>query len=176
MHPISYGIDSGDTIRSVGGYFDHFAELNGAPGLAGRVLGTPIWDWVSGSGAVALQHALLGRARRADAPLELRFRCDSPAERRLLRMTIVSGADGGLEFRCTAEALESRAIPALLDPHAARGDELITLCAWCNRFAAGGAWVEAEDALDDASLGLDGRLPRVTHGACPRCAELVAGD
>jgi hypothetical protein len=174
MEHTAYRIDSRDTIVWFDDGFRRFAEANGQPELPNRVVDTPIWHWIKGPSAMALHRALLYRARRATGPLQLNFRCDSPAERRLMRMTIVPHPAAGLEFRCVTVLATPRAPQALLDSNAVRGDALITLCAWCNRFRANGTWVEAEEALDDPALGLDGQLPGITHGVCDICFDVVA--
>lgn len=57
--------------------------------------------------------------------------------------------------------------------HAARRflgdvDLMITRCAWCNRYALAGHWLEP----DEAPASLPRHLAhRVTHGICQRCAD-----
>ena len=79
--------------------------------------------------------------------------------------------DGGVVFTTWFEAVEEREYQPLLDYDRPRGEAKVRLCAWCNRFDAGG-WREAEDAAAHVAQA-DGNPPAVEHGLCEICELLL---
>ena len=154
--------------------WDAFALPNDAPELAsGAVLGQPIMSYVVGIEARHLTRALIDRALAAGR-VKVPFRCDSPGERRTMRMTVQATGDG-VEFGTRIEATERR--PShLLGRDEDRADDLVAVCAWCKRMRVGTAWLELEAAAEALPLFEDARMPTVTHGICERCVIAVTGS
>jgi hypothetical protein len=166
----SYAIDAGGTILWTDEGFAELARTHGRPDLAAGAVGRPLADFVAGDRPRALQESLIERARTGAEPLELRYRCDSPEMRRFAVLRIEAQPDGVVVFSTWFESVEERPHLPLLDDRLARGDGVVQLCAWCNRVDVGG-WREAEDAVQEMTLG---DLPRVEHSVCEICELLLA--
>ena len=61
----------------------------------------------------------------------------------------------------------------LLDPEAPRGEEVLPMCGWCDRFEVEGEWVEVEEAARRLRLFARPDLPALSHGICAECSELL---
>jgi hypothetical protein len=167
-----YAIDSTGRIVSVDEGFRALAQRHGQPRLPDTAVGRPLLDFVAGTRPRALQSALIARARRDRRPLEVRYRCDSPDERRYAVLVMDPEREpGGIVFRTWFEAIESRDHQPLLDLSQPRGDRVVWLCAWCNRVDARG-WREVEHVA--ARLPRTKcPLPRVEHSVCDVCELLL---
>lgn len=173
--PLVYCLDAADRIASLNDAYLHDAAAGGPieavrEALMGRVL------WQVLPQATDWYGPLVRRARADGREIHFRFRCDTPALRRLLRMRIVPDAStGGVCFESTIVGVQPRPPVALLDPAVPHGSDLVTMCSWCKRVEARGEWLEVEDALERLEAAGIRSLPSVTHGVCPRCLdELVA--
>ena len=165
----TYAIDADGILVAVDDGFRELARAHGHPELPDAAVGRPLTDFVAGSRPRALQRSLVERAHRAGRALELRYRCDAPEERRFGLLRIEARPDGGTEFTTWFESVEERERQPLLDYELPRGDRIVWLCAWCNRFDVGG-WREAEDASQRLTLA---PLPRVEHSVCDICELLL---
>jgi hypothetical protein len=47
------------------------------------------------------------------------------------------------------------------------------MCSFCKQVACAGNWVEIEEAVAHMRLFEDNNPPRVSHGACPSCYQIV---
>jgi hypothetical protein len=119
----SYAIDRDDRIVWTDDGFAALAESHGQPGLPHDAVGRPLTDYVAGSKAKALQHALIAKARgKGREPLELRYRCDSPAMRRYAVLRLEARPDDALVFTTWFESTEQRAYrPCSTLPSRAQG-------------------------------------------------------
>lgn len=171
---VQYRIDEKDEIVSVDDAWQHIAD--GMPlshVRASEVTGRVLWDFIGDSTTRHIYQRIVARVR-AGRTAQFTLRCDTPSLRRLLRMTIRSDANGAVEF-CT-EPLEEveRATVPLLSIDAARSDELLRACGWCNRVDIDvDNWVEAEVAVEQLQLFERAALPYLTHGLCDRCLEAM---
>lgn len=169
----AYAIDRDGVISWTDEGFADLAREHGQSPLAdaGRVVGRPLLDFVAGERPRALQRSLIERARAAQEPLALRYRCDSPAMRRHAVLELLPQPFGALVIRTWFESVEGRPYLSLLDYERPRGDGEVRLCAWCNRVDAGG-WREAdEDALGSVATGAN--PPRIDHSVCEICELLL---
>ena len=171
-----YAVDADDRIREIAGKWDEFAVGNAAPGLLrDRVIGTPLLDHVTGLEVRQLTRMLLDRARRGPTR-DLDFRCDSPGERRSLRMRLSSLPADGVRFETTLLSSAPRAWRRILDAGSPRCEELVTACSWCVKVKlSDGRFVEIDEAVDALGLFRDGAIPRLTHGICPACRGALRG-
>jgi hypothetical protein len=171
----SWAVARDDTIAWVDRGFDQLAGIHGLPDLPDRVVGRPLIEFVAGSRPRALQQRLLARARASSDPLVLHYRCDAPHERRIGLLELTGQPGGGVIFATTFVECTGRSRQPLLDPAVPRGDRVIRECAWCNKFHAGGAWCEVEEAAEMVAGTPGAPLPRVEHGVCDTCEMLLAG-
>lgn len=167
--PVVYHVDRDDRLIQVSESWTVFAGANDAPELAGpKVLGRPLWDFIADIGTVHLYRGLLERVR-AGRPAQFPFRCDGPAVRRPMEMTMVEAGDGGVEFRCQFLGDRPRDPQPVLDRRADRSHDLLVLCGWCKKALAGGEWVEVEVAVGRLAPFDRAAPPRLSHGICPPC-------
>lgn len=170
-----YRVDAAGLIREVGADWDRFAELNGAPWLAGgAVVGRPLADFIDDVTSRHLYELLLARAR-AGRPVTIPFRCDGPAVRREMVMQLHPAPDGAVDIETRVRRETARPPVALLDRSAPRAETLpVTMCGWCNRVRTGpGTWQEVEDAVAALRLLSFPAPPPLSHGICPTCREAV---
>jgi hypothetical protein len=171
---LSYAIDEHDHLVRVDEGYYSFAEENGWA-EAGTSLGRSLWDYVAGDEMRKLQRMLVRRVRDGLGSVELPFRCDSPGLRREMDLRIAARR-GGRAVLFSARTRSERAWEApqpLLDPEAPRGEETLTMCGWCDRFAVGDEWVEVEEAARRLELFDRPELPALRYGVCPECNQLL---
>lgn len=169
--PTVYRIDGGDTIVFVDEPWRAFARANGAPELADGAVDHSVWEFVAGMEVTLIWQEILARAR-GGKPVSFPYRCDSPAQRRLLLMEVKPLQSGGVEFVSSVSRIEDRDPVALLAAHYADGTA-IRSCSWCRRFDAGG-FVEVEEAIERLGL-LEQEMRPITHTICEGCSpELLA--
>jgi hypothetical protein len=165
----SWAIAPDDTIAWVDAGFNELATYHGVPGLGERAVGRPLIDFVAGRKPQELQVALLSRARRAEEPLRLSYRCDSPCERRVGILELEGQPGGGVVMRSTFTERQPRSPEPLLDPSVPRHGASVRECAWCNRFDVDG-WRDAEEA---ARRVASGPLPPIEWSVCEICSMLL---
>ena len=171
---LSYAIDEQDRLVRVDEGYYRFAAENGWAEAA-TSLGRSLWDYVAGEDLRKVQRLLLRRVRDEVGSVELPFRCDSPGVRREMDIRIAAGRGGrAVLFSARLRAEEEREEPMpLLDPEAPRGEELLVMCGWCDRFEVEGEWVEVEEAARRLDLFDRSELPALSHGICPECNDLL---
>jgi hypothetical protein len=153
--------------------FGRFATENGAPELAPPTcLGRSLLACIADRTTAHICRRLFERVRIRGTPVTFPIRCDSPALRRYLRITIAR-RPGSFLVRSTVDRTEARAPQELLDVPRNDDGTLLTMCGWCKRIDVHGAWWEVEDAVNE--LGLFGRsvLPAITHGMCQQCHDQI---
>jgi hypothetical protein len=171
---VRYEIDRSDRIVWVCDDWDPFARQNGAPHLTAKeVLGQSIWDHVTGDENRYL-YRQIHDAVRSGRSVSFPLRCDSPDLRRLLDVTLTPRTDLRVHFETAVRSVEPREHVALLDVQAPRSEKPLRICAWCKRVQLPARqWVEVEEAVVALRLFEQDRLPILTHGICPPCAEAV---
>ncbi len=137
-------------------------------------LGRSLWDFVAGEDMKKLQRMLIRRVRGEAGGVELPFRCDGPDVRREMDIRITSSSAGRLvRFNGALRSEQGREFQPLLDPKVERGDDLVEMCGWCDRFRVDGEWVEVEEAAARLRLFQRGGPPAISHGVCPDCTEML---
>jgi len=171
--PYLYRITPDDLIEFVNDAWIQFAEINGSPTLPQKVIGTTLWQYISGQEVVHLSRQLVAKIRQTKTEVSVPFRCDSPSIRRFMRMKIMPLAQGRIEFCTWVEREEPFQNPIrLLDPCATKTPmELVRMCAWCKKIAKDGCWLEVEDAIEQLRLFDRLTLPAITHGICDSCLK-----
>ncbi len=171
---LSYAIDEHDHLIRVDEGYYRFAEENGWH-EAGSSLGRSLWDYVAGHEMVKLQRLLVRRIRDEVGDVELPFRCDGPGVRREMEIRIVARPGGRVVlFSARLRSAEERELPQrLLDPATPRGEDMLEMCGWCDRFEVDGEWVEVEEAARRLELFDKPELPALSHGICPDCQAIL---
>src|ERR1700750_2238534 len=111
----AWGIAPDATTAWVDAGFHQLAGYHGVPDLGELAVGRPLIEFVAGAKPRELQLELLARARRSDEPLLLRYRCDSPAERRFGVLEFEGQPGGGVVVRSAFTEREPRSPEPLLD-------------------------------------------------------------
>lgn len=170
--PIIYRIDAKDRICGCNDAWISFAQDNeGEESLPEQVVGRLLWEVVTDPTLQELYQRMVAKARTGQ-PVQFRYRCDAPNERRVFHMTLRGEPGGVVEFRSELKSYEERPSVEWLKPHAATGKELVRLCSWCARvFVEGLGWVSIERAIErHGSLQGQGS-PKLTHGMCEDCRD-----
>lgn len=171
---IEYRIDGADRVVSVNDAWTKAAKSDAGPELLPPgILGRSLWEAIGDPTAQQLYGTLVGRVRAGAGPVNLVFRCDTPEQRRLLRLRIAA-AGRGILFEARFLAVKDRPPVALLSRAARRSRELLRICAWCKRVPMpDGRWVEVEEAMNRLDLLDAPALPQLTHGICPACSTVL---
>lgn len=172
VEALSYAIDDQDRLIRLDEGFYRFAEENGWEEVGGS-LGRSIWDFVAGHDVRRLQRMLVRRVRDGVRDVELPFRCDGPDVSREMDIRIAAGRSGRVVlFSARLRSERERDEPQpLFDPDRPRGEELLPMCAWCDRFEIDGEWVEVEEAAKRLELFRRSELPAIDHTICPEDEE-----
>jgi hypothetical protein len=170
-----YRITPGDLVEFVNDAWIRFAEENGTPTLPQKVIGSSLWQHISGPEVAHLSRQLLAKIREMKTEVSVPFRCDSPSMRRFMRMNIIPLDQGRIEFRTWVEREELVQHPIrLLDPCATQNIAgLIRMCSWCKKIHKNGCWLEIEDAIEQLRLFDPQTIPAITHGICDHCLKMM---
>lgn len=170
-------IDGEDRICYVNEEWLAFALENDTPEITrASVMKKPIWDFIEDAETRAIFNELISRVRQTMSAVSVPFRCDSPDRVRQMSMELVPLLDEEVQFNCRMVREEAREPVGMLDPGAARSDELVKICSWCKRIETdAGRWVEIDRAIDEMGLFGETRPPRTTGGICPDCKHKVFG-
>lgn len=179
---LTYRIDRHDVIADVNDGWAPFAQTNHAPQIA-DVLGQSLWDHVADGTTRQVYRDLLARVREGHE-VTFSYRCDAPALRRFMRMTMIPAPDRGVVFQSVVERTEARAVSPLVDGPAAgqpgppgSSGVIVRVCSWCKRVHVRETWQEVEVAVEWLGLFGGGPAPSLTHGMCEDCyARVMAAD
>jgi hypothetical protein len=167
----SYEIDENDRIVDVDEAWIAFARENGyALDSREQVLGTELRQTIAGWMTGDLYDELFRRLRGQRGQAALRYRCDSPEQRRFLELQIGALPDAHLRF--TSRLLETaprRRVP-ILDPKVRRNGQWHVICSVCLKLRdADESWREIEEAIPDPYEEPEGGLPSLSYTVCPGC-------
>ena len=172
---IRYQIDGRDAITSVSDSWAPFARANGAAALAEGALGRSLWEFVSEVTTEHLYRNLVTRVR-AGHTVTFPYRCDAPALRRFMQMTMTPGPHEVVAFESVTLRTESRPPVNFVTQPDLRTDRLLRMCSWCKRVDVNGDWEEIERAVERLGLFGGRQVSEVTHSICPDCIERMTGD
>ena len=174
---MSYLVDEHDRIIDVGPGWDEFAEANDGEGAyAATVLNRPLSDFIAGPDVQTVIKALLKRARKLKRPLTFPFRCDAPDKVRHMSITLTPTSTDLVGVRSTLLREDLREPAPVLDRRAERSDDVIRICAWCNRINVDGTWREVDEVVDQLDLFSHGLVPSLSHGICDDCFHTLAEE
>lgn len=173
-----YRITPDDVIEFVNDAWVRFAVENGGSALCQGVIGTSLWNYISGRQVVHLSRELLTRVRDSRCEATIPFRCDSPLIRRFMWMKISPVSNGKLEFCTWTEREEPYSEPIqILNPAVSKGrEQFLRMCAWCKKIYTGSFWLEIEEAIGRMRLFDHAAMPTITHGICDRCFQITTTD
>lgn len=173
MSTYIYVIDKFDKIISVSDNWLSFAQQNmaGVSCHPDNILNISLWKFIKGIETKQLYKILLKTVRTKGRSIGFPFRCDSPAKRRYLELTISPIHQEYIEFSSRIIREELRDTVKILEWDIPRSDELIKMCSMCKKVELGTIWVEVEAAIASLKLFEQNRLPRISHGLCPGCYE-----
>jgi hypothetical protein len=188
---VAYAIDRNERIVAIGeSNWNEFATANDGDGvLANDIVGRPLFDFVSGDHIKdayrRMLTAVLGGERKI---AQFRFRCDAPAVRREMRMSVTPLRDAGAVvaalFQSQTVAVEDRPPINLFGlfnrprrPAVQR--TIVTVCSFCHAVSdedAGNGrdrtWVSAETYYrKGGSSDVD-----VSHGICGGCFRRIEAE
>lgn len=147
---LSYDLSVQNRIVGLDGDWDRQSQ-----GMGQAVMGRPIWDFVVGLDTRSYLNALLFAARRAGDVIAVRYRCDTPSERRLYRMEIAPLEGGGLRVHHLPLEISPNEVPPRPEPPGA------CCCSQCLCWQRDGVWGELP-ALPSVRAPVDYRI-------CPNC-------
>jgi hypothetical protein len=172
-----YHVDGQNRITQVSPNWDAFALANDAPEVcAGKILNRHLMDYLDGFETKHLYDIMLGKVRKSQHPITVPFRCDAPALRRFMELTMRPWKGEGVEFQTLVLREEARTPTILLDRASRRGGGAVSMCAWCKRVNVGSEWLEVEDAVAKLQLFQEPVVPELTHGICNSCRAQVEDE
>jgi hypothetical protein len=169
---LKYSIDDQNRLVYVNDAWTTEARDAALPDLAPpAVLGRNLWQVIRDPAIQYLFDPIFTRMRAGRIPgASYSFRCDTPTQRRLLRLTLETGANRTLDFTTAILAVQDRPGVGVLDTERSRSDDFLRICSWCKRVPCpDGQWREVEEAIPGLGDLDRGPLPGLTHGICPRC-------
>lgn len=172
---VVYHLDREDRFVSTNSAWDHFARGNGAPELAAqKVYGSPLWLFVASLETAMIYRKLFARVREDGVRVRIPFCCDSPDLRRFMRMEIRPWKAGGLEIACRLLRVKKRRRMPLLDAEQPHTRQMIRMCSWCLRVEEPATrWTVLETYARESRIMERERVPRISHGICPRCMRQI---
>ena len=174
-----YRIDVRDIIVSVSRNWESFARDNawGSELSPKNVVGHLLWDFIQDIETRHLYKEVFRRVRAGKPIGPIPFRCDSPQERRFLKLFITLLADGQIEITSTIVRAERRDPIRLLDKDMPRSSDFIRICSMCKKISTShNKWVEIEEGLAQLRPFEASEMPRLTHGLCPDCYQAIIPD
>jgi hypothetical protein len=168
----TYRINVDNTIASVSENWHSFAVENGGTESCKpeNVIGSPLWDFISGQETRHLYEIILKKARTHKQPVQLKFRCDSPDNCRYLQLSIIPLKDDTLEFQSKILRTISREPIVLLENNRECSDSFVKMCSVCKKIAVSDSeWEETDLAINSLQLFDYKQLPQISHGLCQSC-------
>ncbi|MBF0217981.1 MAG: hypothetical protein HQL49_00415 [Gammaproteobacteria bacterium] len=167
---VEFNLNEQNIIVSVGGEWDQFALANNAPELVGeQVIGLSVLDFVSGNVTRQFLQSLLQLVRSGSRPIELEYRCDSPLEKRFMKMHVSLTLSGQVRFINSTLRIEHRDQACHISKSVQRGKNTNIRCSICNLIKSSHDWLEPEKISafnTQAHTGL-----QVVYGICDSCAQ-----
>ena len=115
MGHLVYEVDAEDVVTRIDGEWDAFAAQNAARScLATQVIGRSLWEFVRDPALRAIYEALFASIRGSGGEKSFPFRCDSPHQRRTMRMTVRDLGAGAVRITSALEEVASIAPPLLV--------------------------------------------------------------
>ena len=172
-------VDKNDFILSVSENWRSFSEENfGAETCSPEnAVGSSLWDHIRDPETKHVYEIIIQKVRRYKRQATFSFRCDSPAERRFLELSVIPMKDGTIEFESRIIRTELRKPVELLKTDIKRSDNFIKICSMCKKIAISEMqWEEVEIAIQKLKLFDKDVLPQFTHGVCRSCYDATMAE
>ncbi len=170
----SYELDRSDRIVQCSDSWDNFALDNDGHHLTfDRIKGQSIWDHITDDRTVELYRRIFASAR-SGTPVQFFLRCDSPAIRRLLHVSVSPTIDGNVRTTTMVFRADARTPVETLS---CRDDDTheggcYDLCTWCNKLEDEG-WVEVEEVVSRRKDKGLASSPAVRGSICDSCYDRI---
>lgn len=167
---VEFSLNDQNEIVAVGKEWDQFALKNNAPELVGgKVIGRHVLDFVSGNVTRQFLLAILELVRSGSQPIELDYRCDSPYERRFMKMSVSLMKSGQVCFINSTLRVETRTQECFISKAVQRSKNTSIRCSMCNLVQYSQDWVEPEQLLTTHKQTHSELL--VIYGICESCTK-----
>jgi hypothetical protein len=176
MKQYIYRINKADQITYVNSDWLDFARESDAYELTeSSVLGTSIWDFVSGADTRLLYESIFSRLRANNNEVIIPFRCDSPTIIREMELALCSMPNECIQMVGRLLSRRERPYTPLLDPGVSRNKKEIIICSFCRRIqVTEGTWSEVEAAVVRLRAFSHSNAPRLIESVCSQCREKVS--
>lgn len=144
-----YWLDDNDIIvRTCSGWDEFALANNGGEVLSGRTIGQPIWAFIKDDNTRMWVYALLQNVRVSGKTIIRPYRCDSPEEKRFMRMEVRRETDQliSLRHRIMRSEKISQAVNIVYQPKKFVQTRL-QRCSICNRLHDGEKWLDIEEFI-----------------------------
>lgn len=170
----TYTIDSQDCFVEISDNWDGFALANeGEEFIREKILRHSLWEFIANQETIQLYEALLKKVRNQKISVEFPFRCDAPECRRFMKMRIEPLPSSKVIFKSRIKREESRDPIILLAPGTDRNEQILQICGWCKNIKCDNHWLPLEEALIELELMEKRTLPKLSHGICESCRQLI---
>ena len=166
----TYKIDKSNRIIEVSSGWDQFASENGGQGAASEeVLGYNLATFISGDSTLMWMMALIGSVRLHKRTATKFYRCDSPSEKRYMKMTVMPAEQGELVISNKLLRVEKmkKTVTIKYDDQSA-----IERCSVCNKIYVEHIWLEPDDAIVLGYLNNENNL-HVIYSVCNTCSIML---
>ena len=174
----SYIIDDKDFIQFVDNqpwdkFYKNNNKNNNESCISSSIEDHSLWTFIEDFETRHLYENLIERVRINNRQISIPFRCDSPTQRRFLKLSIIPLENSFIKFISKIEKIEERESIELLNYDREHSDELLRVCSMCKKIEVKeNLWEEVEVAIKDLKLFNQKKLPMLTHGLCPFCSDL----
>lgn len=181
-----YHTDQDNIITSVNRAFVVFARDNWRSDFdPAHLLGKPLFSQISDITCRHIYLILLERIKKNRRAFTVAFRCDSPAMRRYMEMTITPDRGGVIEWSSKILKEQLRDPLAVLDATQERSKNFLFMCSWCKKCKISewitlksptlsiDEWIEPEDMMTILSGSGSPRFPEISHTVCPDCHQVL---
>jgi hypothetical protein len=166
-----YSVDAADVIDFVDRWWLAFATENGGAGLEeASVVGHTIWEFIADAPSRKLYREIHEHVRKTGRAIEVPFRCDSPALRRYMQLTIRRQGQGRLLYESRVIRTAPQRCLAVLDRSTKRSSSFLTMCSFCKRsLIEPSGWLEMEDIALRLKMDDQATVPELRYTVCPEC-------
>ena len=164
----TYILDAEDSITEVSRGWDDFALENRGEDVVGSyVIGRKLQEFIQGDSTSMWIYSLIETARVKQKEIIRFYRCDSPDEKRYMKMTITPEANGTVAV--TSQLLRTEKMKQRIGfvySSAASNRK----CSICNKISYQDNWLEPDDARVLGLLRDDDPVP-VIYSVCNDCMQ-----
>ena len=175
---IQYILDPKDVIVDINGKWDQFAVENDCQNLSVQtVIGTSIWDYVTGMEVTHLYQLIFEEVRKSNKTMGFQFRCDSPKEKRYMEMNVRHESGDVYLVSSLLNTQDHESTLPILDSTIPTSEEFIYMCSWCRAIQLEEhEWVSLEDGVVKLDLFSKDMMPKISHGICSSCHKTISNE